>query len=399
MKGIINQDKGKITNKILLFVFIFSQFFTIKLYGLLDIQIIILLAFFLLYSQERLPVLSVRYSISILVLTIFFLYSLIVYLISDFPEIFENQRIFRALVASLFLYLIFEIKRFNFYKVSNILIAIIIIHAIFMILEVLFVDFSQAMMSIMQIDIERSNFRALGLVRSYDASGMFLIIGIILSSAMHRLTSRPRYIAIILFLWSTGFLSGRTFMVIGTVFTLFFIWQYFIRSKLTFKKILFILLFAILGYLVWNFASSLLISTFLFTFYPESGDLKNIGSSNNGYYLGSFSIISYMLSDINNLTEHIFGGGGRLITSDIGYYKVLYSFGVLGLIFTLVYIYSTYLFIKNQITLLDKRFIIFPLLLLYFIYSFKMQIFFSRGFHEIYLIIILSLINWRKRVD
>ena len=103
MKGIINQDKGKITNKVLLFMFIFFQFFTVKIYGLLDIQIIILLVFFLLCSQERLPVLSVRYSISIIVLTMFFLYSLIVYSISDFPDIFENLRIFRALVASLFL--------------------------------------------------------------------------------------------------------------------------------------------------------------------------------------------------------------------------------------------------------------------------------------------------------
>ena len=194
-------------------------------------------------------------------------------------------------------------------------------------------------------------------------------------------------------------------MLIGSMFTMIVFWQYLVKTGLTLTKIGVISICGFLGYLVLNYALPLLINTLLFTYYGEAtfyGDgwgAHPTETGHNGYYLGSMSILSSMTNISLDLVEVIFGTGDRLIASDIGYYKIIYTFGVIGLLFYIVYICSTYFYMKNKITSFEKRLIVLPILLLFIIYNLKMQVFLSRGFHEFYLIIILSLVNWRKNID
>jgi hypothetical protein len=334
-----------------------------------------------------------------MVLLAFLGYSFAVLLISDSPSYFESFRLFRALVSSLLLYFLFDVGRFDFYKVVNILIVIIAIHAITIVLQLLFPSLQIIIANIGDFQKTIIRTRASGLLSSYDAAGAILIIGIILSNAMYILKSRPIYRFLILFFLVSGFGTGRTFMVVGSMFGVVAAWQYFVKTGLTTTKIGLAAVFAVVGYFVLTYALPLLINTFLFAFYGEASSSSAASTGHDGYYVGSLSILSNMAYTSPNIGEIIFGTGDRLLASDIGYYKIIYTFGVLGLLFYIAYIASTYLYIKSKITSFEKRFIVLPILLLFIIYNIKMQVFLSRGFHEFYLIIILSLVNWRKNID
>jgi len=391
-------NKTKISY-IYLFICMFLQCFILKVYGVIDLQVLIIAFGLLLYCRNIRPIYSVNYSVSTVVLLAFLGYSFVVLLISDSPASFESFRLFRALVTSILLYFLFEVGRFDFYKVVNILIAIIAIHATIIVLELLFPSLKIIMASLGDFNKLTAPTRASGLLSSYDAAGAFLIIGIILSNAMYRLKSRAIYMYLILFFWISGFATGRTFMLIGTIFTVVVIWQYFVKTGLTIRKIVLGAVVSYFGYLVLTYALPLLMSTFLFTFYGEGLASNAAATGHDGYYVGSLSTLSSMTYVSSNLVGVIFGTGDRLVTSDIGYHKVIHTFGVLGLLFYIAYICSTYFYMKNKITSFEKRLIVLPILLLFIIYNVKMQVFLSRGFHEFYLIIILSLVNWRKNID
>jgi len=392
----VNKTKS---SYIYLFICMFLQCFIIKVYGVIDVQILIIAFGLLLYSQNIRSLYSVNYSVSTIVLLAFLGYSFAILLVSDSPAYFESFRLFRALVSSILLYFLFEVGRFDFYKVVNMLIAIITIHAITIVLELLFPSLQIVIASLGDFEKLIVPTRASGLLDSYDAAGAFLIIGIILSNAMYRLKPRSIYMCLILFFWLSGFATGRTFMVIGSMFTVVVFWQYFVKTGLTITKIGLGAICSLFGYLVLNYALPLLINTFLFTFYGEGWGTNAAATGHDGYYVGSMSVLSSMTYVSSHLVEVIFGTGDRLLASDIGYYKIIYTFGVIGLLFYIAYICSTYFYMKNKITSFEKRLIVLPILLLFIIYNLKMQVFLSRGFHEFYLIIILSLVNWRKNID
>lgn len=391
-------NKTKISY-IYLFICMFLQCFIIKVYGVIDLQVLIIAFGLLLYCRNIRPVISVGYSVPTTVLIAFLGYSFMIILISDTPATFESFRIFRALTTSILLYFLIEAGRFDFYKVVNILIAIIAIHAITIVLELIFPSLKIVIASLGSFNKLTAPTRASGLLSSYDAAGAFLIMGIILSNAMYRLKPRAIYMYLVLFFWITGFGTGRTFMLIGSMFTAIVIWQYFVKTGLTIRKIVLGVVISYFGYLVLSYALPLIINTFLFTFYDEGSASNAALTGHDGYYTGSLSSLFAMKTLSLDLVETIFGTGGRLIAIDIGYYKIIYTFGVLGALFYITYVCSTYFYVKNKITFFEKRLIVLPLLLLFIIYNLKMQVFLSRGFHEFYLIIILSLVNWRKSID
>ena len=391
-------NKTKISY-IYLFICMFLQCFIIKIYGVIDLQVLIIAFGLLLHCRNIRPVISVNYSVPTVVLIAFLGYSFVILLISDTPAAFESFRIFRALMTSILLYFLIKAGRFDFYKVVNILIVIIAIHAVTIVLELIFPSLKIVIANLGSFNKLTAPTRASGLLSSYDAAGAFLIMGIILSNAMYRLKPRAIYMYLVLFFWITGFGTGRTFMLIGSIFTAIVIWQYFVKTGLTIRKIVLGAVISYFGYLVLSYALPLIINTFLFTFYDEGSASNAALTGHDGYYTGSLSSLFAMKTLSLDLVEAIFGTGGRLIAIDIGYYKIIYTFGVLGALFYIAYVCSTYFYIKNKITYFDKRLIVLPLLLLFIIYNLKMQVFLSRGFHELYLIIILSLVNWRKNID
>jgi hypothetical protein len=387
----INTSNEKDVSSVLLYIVIFFQFFTIKIYSVIDVQISILLFVVLLYSQKRMPILSAKYFTSTMVLFAFLIYSLAVIFVSDDASYFESARIFRALASSILLYLLFEVGRFDFYRVSKILISIIFIHSVFIALEVLFPDVKIIMKDIVGFGKDLVATRAFGLLGSYDAAGAFLIIGVILCSAMYRFTSENKYIATMLLFWLSGFATGRFFMIIGSIFLIYYMWRYFFKTRFNFTKIYIALFLSIVGYLAISYALPLLVNAFLFSF-DEEALISNTNFDDTGYYIGTMSVLQGHVILPDSLTGVIFGTGEVLSSGDIGFYKIIYSFGLVGLLFYIAYFYIIYFFIKNKISKSNKVMIVFPILLVLLIYNFKMQTFLSRGFHEILLIIILSLL-------
>ena len=394
---ILEYEKNKYS--FLLFIAIFFQVVTIKIYSVIDVQILTLLFVVLLYSQKRMPKLSFKYFVSIIVLFALLGYSLAILLVSDNSSYFESARIFRALVSSVLLYLLFELGRFDFYRISKILISIILIHSVFIVLEVLYQDVGLIVKNIVGFSKDLVENRAFGLVGSYDAAGAFLIIGIILCRAMYYFTSEDKYMVAMLLFWMSGFATGRSFMIVGSVFAIFYIWRYIVEAKFNPNKIYTVLFFIVTAYLAINYSLPLLIDAFLFSFYEGERFIPGVGSDSvgTGYYVGTLSVLQTHTILPDSLTEFVFGTGRVLSFSDIGYYKIIYSFGLVGLFLYIIYYYSIYFFIKNKISTIDKTMIVFPLFLIMLIYNYKMQTTLSRGYHEVLLIIILSLLYTNRK--
>jgi len=390
----ISIDKNFFTY-FLLSICIFLQIVTVTTF---DFQALSLLAFVFFLSINQMPRYGRKYAISTLILLLFIFYCLLSWPFYDAPDNFEYLRLFRALVSTILLYLIFESGRFDRNIVFNIIISILLVHAVIIILELLFPVFHESVVKIINFQRPIVYSRATGLLKSYDAAGAFLVIGLILCGVMYKFTFNVRYIFLLNLFWVAGCGTGRSFMLVGSVFFVFYMWPYLFKTKIDFLKCLSILLILTVSFFTIMRYGSFLINSLSFSFFGEGSVLTN-DLDIDGYYIGSLSVLQEHIILPKGLEELVFGNGSRLIESDIGYYKVINSFGLVGLFFYIAYIGATYFFTLNTTSVTERRLILIPILIVLIIYNSKMQVFLSRGYHEMYLIIILSMVNWRSNDD
>ena len=378
---------------LLLFVVIFFQLFGLKLAAVVDLQVIVLLVIALLYIKVRNVVFEPRYFASIVVLSALVIYALVVMATANEPSYVELFRIVRALVTAVLLFLFLSSISFSYQRTANTIIVAILIHALFIILEMMFPSLKSAMAGFLGHDKILGDFRAFGLTSAYDTAGGFLIIGMILAYSLYSQTIKTKYIFVMLLLWFSGFATGRTFMIVGSIFFLFFITHYLFKSGFSYMKLVLLIMLSVMGYLLSIYVVLLLLDSYLFV--SGSRDEISMVYEGSGYYVGTLSVLQNHQILSESFTKLIFGTGESLTWSDIGYYKILYSLGFVGGVFYTLYFVCTYYVVKDRIMPFDKIMVVFPLLIVMLIYNYKQQVLLSRGYHEIYLIILISLSRWR----
>ena len=173
-------------------------------------------------------------------------------------------------------------------------------------------------------------------------------------------------------------LLGAFFLIIGfltqwvLIFFVFYMWPYLFKTKIDFLKCLSILLILTVSFFTIMRYGSFLINSLSFSFFGEGSVLTN-DLDIDGYYIGSLSVLQEHIILPKGLEELVFGNGSRLIESDIGYYKVINSFGLVGLFFYIAYIGATYFFTLNKTSVTERRLILIPILIVLIIYNSKIS--------------------------
>jgi hypothetical protein len=270
---------------------------------------------------------------------------------------------------------------------------VIFFHSIAILIGVLFPDFENAILFISQYDKEQLLLRSTGFSSGYDDAGFLinLIIAFNLIESTYKKNNFFNFFNLI-FCLSVLFTSRFNILIMILIFisSLFLQFYYFKR-----RSLMIYLLFPFLIVLILLTLSvtidfptgfrTLLISTFPFL----EGPIKNFFGSYSDYGLYNY-IIGQHIQPILNLSplEFLFGKGIRVLVSDIGYIKTIYSIGFIGFIFQ----YFT-LFLSLKLSKQQNIFFVYykVFLLLSLIIEFKMQFLFSSGGFEAMILIYLVL--------
>lgn len=276
---------------------------------------------------------------------------------------------------------------------------VILLHVFFIYIQLIYPDIKEPMARIFNYDREffyNSGIRCLGLCGSYDFAGLISILGILLFSLKYKYSQNilDLFFFILAFI-SVAFIS-RFAMILGFVCFIYGSIQILRKSKFIIK-LAFLSLF-VLSSIFWIRFSLPIIMSSLSFFGGDSTNIDILNEEGNKY--------SYGKSDENLLTNHmilpknidlIIGQGieigkGTKTESDIGYVKLIYSIGLIG-VWLVVLIHYKMLkiayFVNKSVS--DSN---FKLLLTFFIFliilvlimNSKLLLLYSRGIYDLILI-------------
>ena len=314
-------------------------------------------------------------------------------------DINEDLRIARGLASFVLIAFLLQSRELKIESLAKIIVFFCALHVLTIVIQILDYDLKMSMANLLGFDKESGSFRAFGLSMAYDTAGAWICIGMIFSSYLFKKRSNAKFLLLILFFWLGGLFTGRTFMLLGT-FILFCIFLN-IRMKINkmpqikaiFNTLLILFLF-ILSYLLYKFGWIILdlVRFLIDQNYAVSGEVVS-ELADAGYYWGSAQYLftrtdAFFMFD--KAYEILFGFQKTLVAVDIGYLKDIYTNGVLGFIFSLAIYQIIFLTIYKKAKIHNMRFEIFLLIMLYLLMHIKLQVFFSSGYHELLLFIMMA---------
>lgn len=267
--------------------------------------------------------------------------------------------IFRLVRAGFSCFSIYLITiKFQEADFEKILINLIVINSLFVILQVIFPDLQALYGSISGFDKGGVPLRGFGFTSGYDTSGIISLIGLSLISGKKNFSKSDRLFFGIIFI-SLFFISRLT-LSIGVLILIY----------LTYKKK------AAIIFLI----TCIIFSNVLFELLDPVISVLNEINFRNSYNPQSGSILSKMFFFPETSFELMFGTGRDVLDSDVGYIKIIFMYGVVGLLMAFIFyiniLRQTYLNYNN------KKSIIF-ICAIFLIFNIKGLFLFSRSIHEI----------------
>ncbi|MFD2889257.1 hypothetical protein [Chitinophaga cymbidii] len=397
---------------LLVFLSIFLSLFAPKM-GLVDFSLLgtfsacILLA---LSNDIKIPILYVQLAtLTLLVLS----YSIIVYAFYNGLDAQIIQRNVRAFVSLIFLGLAFYNSKCNSKMIINCIKVSIMLHSFVILAQILF----PAIQSIMApwVGYTKTIFilRAFGLTNGFDTAGYFCIIGIIISywSLIRKKDFWQNYL-LLLICALASFFTSRNVMIITILFVLAITtWMLFNRSRMVKATGLFNIIAG--AYIFYYFVGPLIISSI-----PSLEQYSSLfGTSvefniEESFSKGSADTLSNMFILPSSL-KSLFGAGYNNPDSDVGYVKIIYMIGILGLLI-IIFIHLL-VFLKvfqiRRLTLqavkrnrgcniysrLNDSLVLSDTIITFFVLlpwlNVKGLYLFSRGFHEFVIIIVFTILS------
>lgn len=249
--------------------------------------------------------------------------------------------------------------------------------------------------------------RKLGLTGGFDLASMLLVSSVSLFYQQFFSTKKVVYLILAIIALALTLTVSRFGMVIGALVVAYYAVISFTKSG--FVRLSGIFLSAIGGVIVVLIIIPILAST--------NGLLFDIGISSSvdiSYFLQDYSSASGTLDALTNPDSDHLGvyreldffqflfGAGNSSNSDIGYIQFLFQVGLVGILLLFVF----YIIILKRIKRVKaeddslnalKLFLLVYIGLL-FVFNYKIQILYSRGFHELMIICYVYLISWNKKL-
>ncbi len=393
-------------SKILLFFFLFiNLYFPISPYLVLAVDIILLLS----YSKKKLITPSLRPFVVIPVI-LFFLASLSFLLAGEEGESFVVFKYIRTFISGIVVILLsYRIKVEPKYFLRC-LGAVLVLHMIAIIAQSLYPPLSMMMAPYFNFARDEDfllnmNVRKLGLAGGYDLASMLLVSSVVLFYQQFFKTKNFLYFIFAVIALALTLTVSRFGMVICAVTVAYY-------AVISFTKTGFVRLSGIFLSVIGGAVIVLLIIPILAS---TNGLLFDVGTISNvdiSYFLQDYSSASGTLYDLTDPnSEHLgafkqldlfqfFFGAGNSSDSDIGYMQFLFQIGLIGVSLLFFFYFEIIKRIRkiktndeNLITI--KTFLIVYIILL-FVFNYKIQILYSRGFHELMIICFVYLIHWNR---
>ncbi|MDX2505425.1 MAG: hypothetical protein QNL62_13250 [Gammaproteobacteria bacterium] len=387
------------------FIIIFLSLFGPKIAGVVDLSVVgglFGLAFLLFFKK----VLVCReYVVVVTFVSAVAFYSMLVVSFNGFEDIHPILRHFRALISTALLGLFFYNLAINSVlssvKLTNILIAVLLVNAIVIIASIFIPEIKSYLAGLYGFNKKFVALRSFGLTAGYDTAGYLCIFGAIFSFARAYYKTGISYsIIALVFIVAAIFTSRSAMMLAATLITGVCV-VFVLKGRWSLKVIS-------VGYIVagvsvaFYYVVPLILSSFFF----QTSDVD---------YTSNYAVtdLSSWYETMWILPEHtasvLLGTGKVVQTSDLGYVRMIYMIGVLGLLLVaLMYIYMFFV-IKAlsrsakcgcfQIDL-GGRVLVFSLLailLLMYIINFKNLYFLSRGYHELIVILFFFILGLAKK--
>lgn len=393
---------------ITVFVIIFLSLFGPKVAGVVDLSLLggIVGLFVMMFLKK--VIVGREYVLVIMLVAAVAFYSILVVSVNNMEDIQPILRIFRALASTTLLGLVFYNLSTNGVlspiKIINVLIAVLLVNAVVVVVSIIMPDIKAYLAELYGFDKRFVDLRSFGLTAGYDTAGYLCVIGAILSfiGAYYRAAVRYSLIGLV-FVAATVFTS-RSSMLLAIILMAGVCAVYILNGRWSLKVIS-------LGYIAVGvsvaiyYVAPLILLTFELGILQES----NIDYTSNYAETDLSSWYEAMWALPEDPVSVLFGTGKNVETSDVGYVKLIYMIGVVGLLLVnLIYVYMFYVvkvlnhLAKSGTIQMDigGRILahsLMAIIFLMFIVNIKNLYFLTRGYHELIVIMFFFVVGLTKR--
>jgi len=398
-------------NTILLFFFIFMNFLNpISLYFTVVVNVVILLISFQEFIYDK-------YSRYVIYISLFlFLWSLTIMFLQDSFNEYVLIKYLRTFVSTIFIIQISHNLSGSTKKILQVLSIVLFLHITAILLQVMFPVLDLPMAFFFQFDreteiISRMGTRNLGLTSSYDTASFISVISMIFFLIRYQYSQKTIFLILSFLSLISTMRTSRTGMLIGVF--LFFILNLYLFLFKKQKSFFITIIFLSTGiFFVYNIVLPIIAST-TDTFLSDTS-FNSLDNSNREYTEGSLTGLTTgshlnAIREISNV-DLIMGRGidpnqVPSMETDIGYIKLIYHVGMVGFI-AIFFIYfklfrKCFSLLKNNniINFEDKMIISFIMwyIVIVFLFNYKSLQIYSRGTHDLLLVLFFLLINTFKK--
>tara|TARA_Y100000816_G_scaffold122065_1_gene85765 strand:- start:1337 stop:2683 length:1347 start_codon:yes stop_codon:yes gene_type:complete len=432
----INFKENLINSFILWFlflIFIFSQLFTHR-YGIIDVTLIFLLGYAILFGYPKYNFVFPQGYISLLsIMFVILIYIIVLQLMHNQFDLYLIGRVVRVTITLILMPLVILSFNPSVRTLLKIISFCILIHSVSIFLQITYeADLIPLFASYVNLSDLNYVFntrtilidgewttrlgsenlvhqmkdgsygrlaedRGFGIARSYDKAALFLCFNIIINYYLYVSGNNKKFIYLLLFFISylSGIYTGRTFMIVGTLLSTFLIARIVLTNK-NFIHTFIICVAVVLSFIYIVLAFYPILEATIRYGFSDIIDPKisinEAGIDGRGFALGSFRTIMGFFKLPDSIFELLLGGTLIRVGPDSGFIKLIFSTGLIGLMLHLFfYIKLTLVFLaydnKNEF-----KSLILPLLLIMFIFDFKDMNILSKNVTELFLLLLIVLI-------
>ena len=390
---------NQVVSFLTLFLFVFFNYYnpgSVYLSLLLNICIFTLICFRRCY---------VKASYFIVVLpVIIFLYVGFLSLYFENVDLYIVGKYFRVSVSFILIYFIVKNAKFNVANFYNCIGSILLLHVVFIYVQVVFPSISIPMASIFGMSSADNFFsgyssRKMGLSSSFDTASFISILSFIFFTLSFKHIGKSKYLILALFSFGASFMSSRLGMVLAVLIFLLLFVPAFLKSGSKLMLLLGVAIISVVFYLSFDVIVSIVLQSIGSQATNSAPVLTEYGST--GTVDALFGSHLLKLFELESL-EYIFGKAIDPDGTDIGYVKLIYHVGLIGTVLIVLMYFLAFINIKNmnfstcrKAMVLQSFFLLF--ICITFLINYKSLELYSRGSAELFVLLYVFLVSHSRR--
>lgn len=366
---------------IVILLFSFNLYTPLSVWTPILFNVFVLICCFL--QEGKLKLLTCFQKNILLLALLLFIFSIFTSIANSYFSAYVYGRLFRIIINTVLLALVVRNIRVDMTICTTALSITLFLHVLSIYLQFIFPDLKPLFYSLLVTEKEFVAFdlRSFGLFSSYDSSGLCLCFTLTLFYCLFLYKSKVIYIVCFIITFLAAFLISRYTMVVACLLFLCMMYIIFVKRRMLFYTVLTPLLILFIS-----------ISYLLFCEYFVYGDIRVEESYGNSTDI----LLNDMIVIPTEIMSFVIGTGESIANSDIGYIKLIFMHGILGLSLVLIIHLYVLRYLKNKLDVnklcdvisFKYIYIVLGLLLLF---NCKLLLLYSRGFNDFFFLLAFLL--------